>query len=74
MAKDKKTEREITREGSPAAAIREEIEKLTGRRSDRVKGRERSPPQGQPEEGPQPKSPREFIQERMRELDQKKHD
>jgi hypothetical protein len=70
MAKDKNMEPETRKEGSPAAAIREEIEKLTRGRSDGVKGAENSAPQDQ--DAPRPKSPREFIQERMRELDKKK--
>jgi hypothetical protein len=44
---------------SPADSLRGEIEKLTGRR---------------PKGAENPKSPREFIQERMRELDKKQSD
>jgi hypothetical protein len=49
--------------GSAAAAVREEIEKLKIGRSEGA---------GTSKDAPRPKSPREFIQERMRELDKKK--
>jgi hypothetical protein len=64
MVKERKTEPEIEKTASPtAAAVREEIERLSGRR-----------PEGSesPKDAPRPKSPREFIQERMQELDKKK--
>jgi hypothetical protein len=66
MAKDKSAEPEAKGEASPAAAVRKEIEKLTGGSSDGTKG------PASTEEPPRPKSPREFIQERMRELDKRK--
>ena len=64
MVKESKAEPGDEKSVSPtAAAVREEIERLTGRRPD---GADAS------KDAPRPKSPREFIQERMQELDQKK--
>jgi hypothetical protein len=63
MVKEPKAEPGTEKSVSPtAAAVREEIERLTGKRPD-------SPEASQ--DAPRPKSPREFIQERMRELDKK---
>jgi hypothetical protein len=64
MTKERKTEPETKKATLPtAAAVREEIERLAGR-SEAPKSSE---------DPPRPKSPRSFIQERMQELDKKKH-
>jgi hypothetical protein len=65
MVKERKAEPGTEKPVSPpAAAVREEIERLTGNRPDSPEASE---------DAPRPKSYRERIQERMRELDKKPH-